>query len=114
MGFGIDSGEAFKVPYRLKDVLPVLPRQISWPVLNNLHSTVDLLPAFVGSVSPNNNGSLDWKGACFYGNEARLEFTESDRNDSGLEGGILHLTVRVFGLFITMTVAIILVFFFLL
>ena len=110
LGFGVDFGQAFKVPFRVKDVLPVLPRQITWPVLNNLHSAVDLLPAFVGSVSPN-NGSVEWKGACFYGNEARLEFTESDRNVSGLGGGILHLTVRVFGLLITMTVVIIEVFF---
>ncbi|XWS63607.1 hypothetical protein CRYUN_Cryun06bG0114900 [Craigia yunnanensis] len=97
LGFGVNFGQAFKVPFRVKDVLPVLPRQITWPVLNNLHSAVDLLPAFVGSVSPN-NGSVEWKGACFYGNEARLEFTESDRNGSGLGGGILRLTVKQHGI----------------
>ncbi|TYJ37113.1 hypothetical protein E1A91_A05G353800v1 [Gossypium mustelinum] len=91
LGFGVDFGQAFKVPFRVNDVLPVLPRQVSWPVLNTLHSAVDLLPAFVGSVTPN-NGSIDWKGACFHGNEARLEFTSSDRDDSGLGGGVLHLT----------------------
>ncbi|KAL7175711.1 hypothetical protein ACSBR2_029323 [Camellia fascicularis] len=61
--------------------------QISWPVLNNLHSAVDLLPSFVGSVSPT-NGSIEWKGACFFNNEARLEFTNGDQ---GLGGGVLHL-----------------------
>jgi hypothetical protein len=84
------------VPFRVKDVLPVLPRQISWPVLNNFHSAVDLLPAFVGSVSPY-NGTAEWKGACFYGNEAHLEFTKGDRDEQeGLGGGVLHLKVRVF------------------
>ncbi|XP_022776041.1 uncharacterized protein LOC111317832 isoform X3 [Durio zibethinus] len=91
LGFGVDFGQAFKVPFRVKDVLPVLPRQISWPVLNNLHSAVDLLPAFVGSVSAN-NGSVEWKGACFDGNEARLKLTERDHNDSGVGGGVLYLT----------------------
>lgn len=102
LGFGVDFGQAFKVPFRVKDVLPVLPRQVSWPVLNNLHSAVDLMPAFVGSITPH-NGSVDWKGACFYENEARLEFTGSDRNDSGLGGGVLYLKVRFFYLLITMT-----------
>lgn len=106
LGFGVDLGQAFKVPFRINDVLPVLPRQVSWPVLNTLHSAVDLLPAFIGSVTPN-NGSIDWKGACFHGNEARLEFTNSDRDDSGLGGGVLHLTVRIFDLLIIMTVVVI-------
>ncbi|CAL5339260.1 unnamed protein product [Camellia sinensis] len=87
--FGLNFGESLKVPLRVNDVLPALPRQILWPVLNNLHSTVDLLPSFVGSVSPT-NGSIEWKGACFFDNEARLEFTGGDR---GLGGGVLHLKV---------------------
>ncbi|XP_028065217.1 uncharacterized protein LOC114268284 [Camellia sinensis] len=85
--FGMNFGESLKVPFRVNDVLPVLPRQISWPVLNNLHSAVDLLPSFVGSVSLT-KGSIECKGACFFDNEARLEFTGSDR---GLGGGVLHL-----------------------
>ncbi|CAL5332167.1 unnamed protein product [Camellia sinensis] len=88
--FGLNFGESLKVPFRVNDVLPALPRQISWPVLNNLHSAVDLLPSFVGSVSPT-NGSIEWKGACFFDNEARLEFTGGDR---GLGGGVLHLKKR--------------------
>ncbi|CAL5393934.1 unnamed protein product [Camellia sinensis] len=76
--FGLNFGESLKVPFIVNDVLPALPRQISWPVLNNLHSAVDLLPSFVGSVSPT-NGSIEWKGACFFDNEARLEFTGGDR-----------------------------------
>lgn len=86
-------GDALKVPLRMKDVLPVLPRQISWPVLNNFHSAVDLLPSFIGSVTPNNL-SIQWEGACFSGNEARLEFTESDRDKPDLGGGVLYLKVR--------------------
>lgn len=90
---GLGFGQGFKVPFRVNDVLPVLPRQLSWPVLNNFHSAVDLLPYYVGSVTPN-NGSIEWKGACFYGNEARLEFTEGDR-EPALGGGILYLKVTL-------------------
>ncbi|CAL5329383.1 unnamed protein product [Camellia sinensis] len=39
--FGLNFGESLKVPFRVNDVLSALPRQISWPVLNNLHSAVD-------------------------------------------------------------------------
>lgn len=90
---GSHFGHALKLPFRVKDVLPALPRQISWPVLNNFHSAVDLLPSFVGSVSPY-NGTIEWKGACFDGNEARLEFTEGDREEH-LGGGVLYLKVRL-------------------
>lgn len=87
---GLGFGRALKVPFRVNDVLPVLPHQISWPVLNNFHSAVDLLPYFVGSVSPN-NGSIEWKGACFHGNEAHMEFAGGDRDEPGLGGGVLYL-----------------------
>lgn len=85
---------SLKVPFRVKDVLPVLPRQVSWPVLNNLHSAVDLLPSFIGTIGPN-NGSIDWKGACFYGNRARFEFKETviTADDKGLGGGVIYLEV---------------------
>ncbi|RZC93198.1 hypothetical protein C5167_029175 [Papaver somniferum] len=91
-GFWFEFGQSFKVPFRVNDVLPVLPRQVSWPLLNNFHSAVDLLPSFVGSVSPN-NGSIEWKGACFYGNQARMEFTTGTTgdDDKGLGGGVLYL-----------------------
>ncbi|PKI56203.1 hypothetical protein CRG98_023398, partial [Punica granatum] len=91
IGFGLDYADAFKVPFRINDVLPILSRQVSWPVLNDFHSAVDLLPVFVGSVTPD-NGTIDWKGACFDGNVARLEFTEGDRAQPDLGGGIMHLT----------------------
>ncbi|KAL5761949.1 hypothetical protein ACOSP7_018213 [Xanthoceras sorbifolium] len=90
LGFCIEFGQSLKVPFRVNDVLPMLPREISWPVLNSFHSAVDLLPYYVGSVSPN-NGSIEWKGACFYGNQARLDVTEGDRDDPGLGGGVLYL-----------------------
>lgn len=86
---GLGSAGAVKVPFRFNDVLPALPREISWPVLNNFHSAVDLLPAFVGSVKPE-GGSVAWKGACFFDNEARLDFTNGSA-DSDLGGGVIHL-----------------------
>ncbi|XP_042513149.1 uncharacterized protein LOC122088071 [Macadamia integrifolia] len=90
LGFGWNFGHSLKVPFRVNDVLPVLPRQISWPVLNNIHSAVDLLPLFVGSVAPD-NGSVEWKGACFQSNEARFEFTGGENDKKELGGGILYL-----------------------
>ncbi|MQL83100.1 hypothetical protein Taro_015577 [Colocasia esculenta] len=77
--------QPLKVPFRIKDVLPVLPRQVAWPVLDNIHSAIDLLPSFVGSVAPE-NGTIGWKGACFLENEAHLEFTLGDRGEA-LGGG---------------------------
>ncbi|PWA97055.1 hypothetical protein CTI12_AA033010 [Artemisia annua] len=79
---------SFKLPFQVNDVLPVLPRQISWPVINTFGRAVDLLPSFVGTISPT-NGSVVWNGACFGGNEARMEFTEGD--DRGLGGGVIYL-----------------------
>lgn len=78
------------MPFRVKDVLPVLPREVSWPVLNTLHSPVDLLPTYIGSLAPN-NGSISWKGACFFQNEARVEFTGP--GDRGIGGATIHLSV---------------------
>lgn len=89
LGFAANLGRALTLPFRANDVLPVLPRQISWPVLNNLHTAVDLLPSYVGSVTPS-NGTIEWQGACFFTNEARIDFTEGDR---GLGGGLLRLKV---------------------
>ncbi|KAG1327052.1 hypothetical protein COCNU_01G009860 [Cocos nucifera] len=102
LGFGWGSfsscsqAHAFKVPFRVKDVLPILPRQISWPVLNNLHSAVDLLPAFVGAVVPE-GGSIGWKGACFFENEARFEFTNTS-DEHVLLGGLLRVKVKQHGI----------------
>ena len=90
LSFDLGYGYALKVPFRPKDVLPVLPKQISWPVLNNFHSAVDLLPAFVGSVTP--HGLVNqWKGSCFNVNEARLDFTQAKNQSLG--GGVLYLKV---------------------
>ncbi|KAK9113931.1 hypothetical protein Syun_020728 [Stephania yunnanensis] len=93
LGFlGLSCVGALKVPFRVKDVLPILPHEVSWPLLNNFHSAVDLLPAFVGSVAPS-NGSIEWKGACFFENRARFEFTGDGGDEGeGLGGGVLHLT----------------------
>lgn len=85
--YGIASVGGLKVPFRPKDILPALPRQVAWPVLNSLHNDVDLLPLFVGA--PGVNVSAEWKGACFYKNDAWMEFTTS--NGSELGGGVLHI-----------------------
>lgn len=93
LGFLGDRALGFKVPFKVNDVLPVLPRQISWPVLNSFNGAVDLLPSFVGTVAPGNE-PLRWNGTCFDGNDARLEFTEGDRGgdeEPGLGGGVLYL-----------------------
>lgn len=88
---------SLKLPFAVNDVLPVLPRQISWPVMDSFGKAMDLLPSFVGTISPY-NGSVQWKGACFSGNEARMEFTKGD--DRGLGGGIIYLKVWSFDLFL--------------
>ncbi|KAK4781728.1 hypothetical protein SAY86_015830 [Trapa natans] len=82
--------QSVKLPFHPEDIIPLLPRQLSWPVLNSLRSPVDLLPTFVGAASATNR-SLEWKGACFYQNTAWIEF----HNNSGSEfgGGTLHLKV---------------------
>ncbi|KAF3453484.1 hypothetical protein FNV43_RR03924 [Rhamnella rubrinervis] len=81
---------AVKLPFHPRDVLPLLPRQVSWPVLNSLHSAADLLPSFVGSASSSNN-TMEWKGACFYKNTAWVEF--HNRTGSEFGGGTLHIKV---------------------
>ncbi|THG01467.1 hypothetical protein TEA_012362 [Camellia sinensis var. sinensis] len=55
--------------------LPVLPRSVSWPILNSLVSSPD--------------DSLEWKGACFYKNRAWMEFHNKSRIEFG--GGTLHV-----------------------
>ena len=81
-----------KLPFRPKDVLPLLPRHVSWPILNSLHSAVDLLPTFVGAASDfSSNQTLEWKGACFYNNTAWMEFHNKTGSEFG--GGTLHIKV---------------------
>ncbi|XP_077221357.1 uncharacterized protein LOC143855078 [Tasmannia lanceolata] len=87
-GLIFPHGYALKLPFHPKDILPLLPRQFSWPLLNTLHSAVDLLPSFVGSAS-SPNSSLEWKGACFYKNKAWLEFHNKSKSQFG--GGTLHI-----------------------
>ncbi|KAK9673924.1 hypothetical protein RND81_12G199000 [Saponaria officinalis] len=82
-----------KTPIKLRDILPILPNQISWPILRKLNSAVDLLPTFVGAASSSDavNNSLVWKGACFYSNTAWLEF--HNKSGSQFGGGTLHIKV---------------------
>lgn len=81
---------AVKLPFHPRDVLPLLPRHVSWPVLNSLHGAVDLLPSFVGSASTPDD-SPEWKGACFYKNTAWMEFHNKTGSEFG--GGTLHIEV---------------------
>ncbi|CAH2040586.1 unnamed protein product [Thlaspi arvense] len=79
-----------KTPFRPKDILPLLPREVSWPILNALHGAVDILPTFVGAASSPDD-DLEWKGACFYKNRAWLEFHNKSQSEFG--GGTLHIKV---------------------
>ncbi|KAL8237716.1 hypothetical protein R6Q59_018797 [Mikania micrantha] len=85
------NAQALKAPIRPQDLLPLLPRQISWPILNSLHSAADLLPRFVGAAAIANNSDLQWKGSCFYENTAWLEFHNKSGSEFG--GGTLHIKV---------------------
>ncbi|XP_047317601.1 uncharacterized protein LOC124921045 [Impatiens glandulifera] len=82
---------ALKSPFHARDILPLLPRQISWPILKSIGSPVDLLPAFVGSASATYNTSLYWKGTCFDKNKAWIEFHNKTNSEFG--GGTLHIEV---------------------
>ncbi|BAT80731.1 hypothetical protein LR48_Vigan07g020700 [Vigna angularis] len=81
---------ALKPPFHLRDVLPLLPRQVSWPIMTRLHSAVDILPVFVGAASSPDN-VLEWKGACFYENKAWMVFHNKSQTEYG--GGTLHIKV---------------------
>ncbi|XP_022888423.1 uncharacterized protein LOC111403961 isoform X2 [Olea europaea var. sylvestris] len=83
--------QALKALFYPRDILPLLPRQVSWPILNTLNNAEDLLPAFVGTATTVEN-HLQWKGACFYNNSAWLEFHNKSKTEFG--GGTLHIKVR--------------------
>lgn len=72
-----------------EDVLPVLPHSVAWPILKKTRSAVDLLPRFVGGVA-SENVNVMWKGACFYQNEAHLEYVEAS-GEGKREGLVLHI-----------------------
>jgi hypothetical protein len=67
--------------------------------LRALRGVSDIFPVFVGAATAGGSGSASssggtvrWKGACFYENEAWLVF----HNESGSKygGGTLHIKVR--------------------
>ncbi|XP_047971053.1 uncharacterized protein LOC125214188 [Salvia hispanica] len=90
--FTISSVEALQAPFHPADVLPLLPRQVSKPILNALNSAADLMPSFVGAATSANASDLQWKGACFYDSTAWLEF--HNRNNTRFGGGTLHLKLN--------------------
>ncbi|GAA0151908.1 hypothetical protein LIER_10525 [Lithospermum erythrorhizon] len=88
--FQIPKVQAFQAPFHPKDILPLLPDQVSWPIMNYLNSAVDILPSFVGAASSTDT-TLQWKGACFYNNTAWMVFHNKSQTEFG--GGTLHLKV---------------------
>ena len=72
-------------PFHPKDLLPALPHEIAWPVLNTFSNAVDLLPKFVSTIGSVNGSSTSWTGSCFSENQAFIEYTEN--------GAVLHVQV---------------------
>jgi len=89
---------ALKTPFHPRDVLPLLPRQVSWPIMTRLHSAVDILPVFVGAASSPAD-VIEWKGACFYQNKAWMVFHNKSQTEYG--GGTLHIKVVFSSVFIS-------------
>lgn len=86
----LHDGEVVKLPFHPRDVLPLLPRQVSRAILKyTLRNPADLLPAFVGCASSGH--TLHWKGACFYDSTAWLVFHNKTGTKFG--GGTLHIKV---------------------
>ncbi|CAA7405610.1 unnamed protein product [Spirodela intermedia] len=77
------------LPFHPGDLLPLLPWQVSRPLLGRLRNPADLVPAFVGRATASPNASLEWKGPCFRRNLAWVE----PHNDSAsvFGGGKLHI-----------------------
>ncbi|KAL6853497.1 hypothetical protein ACP4OV_019526 [Aristida adscensionis] len=88
----------FPVPFSPLDVLPLLPRRVAMAALRALRGASDIFPVFVGAAAGGGPGAspggarLEWKGACFYENQAWLVL----HNESGSKygGGTLHIMVR--------------------
>lgn len=89
----LDDHVAVKLPFHPRDLLPLLPRLLSWPVLKSLHTAEDIMPVFVGYASSTSKNTLEWKGACFYDNTAWLEFHNKTGSEFG--GGTLHIKVVI-------------------
>ncbi|GJX99559.1 hypothetical protein Tco_0356578 [Tanacetum coccineum] len=87
--------QPFKAPILPQDLLPILPKQLSWTILRSLKAATDILPTFVGAVAGDGNdddgGGVTWKGSCFYENDAWLEF--HNKTGSQFGGGTLHIKV---------------------
>ncbi|CAF2327190.1 BnaA10g09190D [Brassica napus] len=84
----LSTAVSLKSTLHPRDMLPHLPRQVSWPILNSLYGAADLLPTFIGTANAGNN-TVKWKGACFYENTAHMEF--HNKSGSKFGGGTLHI-----------------------
>lgn len=87
------------LPFSPADLLPLLPRGVAMAALRALRGVSDIFPVFVGAASaggsgsvPGSGGTVRWKGACFYENEAWLVFHNETGSKYG--GGTLHIKVR--------------------
>lgn len=87
----LSTAVSLKSAFHPRDMLPHLPRQVSWPILNSLYGAADLLPTFIGTADAGNN-TVKWKGACFYDNTAHMEFHNKSASKFG--GGTLHIKAR--------------------
>ncbi|KAL6614342.1 hypothetical protein ACP70R_036612 [Stipagrostis hirtigluma subsp. patula] len=85
------------VPFSPMDVLPLLPRGVAMAALRALRGVSDIFPVFVGAASAGGQGAspgsarVEWKGACFYQNEAWLVLHNNSGSKYG--GGTLHIKV---------------------
>uniref|UniRef100_A0A0D9V6N5 Uncharacterized protein n=1 Tax=Leersia perrieri TaxID=77586 RepID=A0A0D9V6N5_9ORYZ len=82
------------LPFSPTDVLPLLPRTVAMAALRALRGVADIFPVFVGaalgSARPDAvSARVEWKGACFYENEAWLVFHNNSGSKYG--GGTIHL-----------------------
>lgn len=94
-------GTSAALSFSPMDVLPLLPRRVATAALRALRGASDIFPVFVGaaktggpSAGAPDGGRVEWKGACFYENEAWLEFHNNSGSKYG--GGTLHIKVRPF------------------
>nr|GMC76545.1 inositol-1,4,5-trisphosphate 5-phosphatase [Ipomoea batatas] len=88
------GGDALKLPFRPTDILPLLPQQLSRPIINYLrHGRIaeDNLPVFVGAASASDTANIQWKAPCFDHNSAWLELHNKSGTPFG--GGALHIKV---------------------
>eukprot|EP00897_Mesotaenium_endlicherianum_P002829 jgi/Mesen1/2574/ME000162S01699 len=74
------------MPFHPRDLLPLLPHAVSYNIMQNLRSPVDIFPAYVGSLVPGE--VLNWTGTCFRENLGFVNLTEGGKG-AGDQGGLV-------------------------